>query len=282
MTSSTSNTILITGAGGGMGRNLARRLGSTANLILSDVSQGVLDTFSGNLRDEGYTVLGSVAGDLTDQAVIARLSTLAAEHGGIDSLIHTAGLSPTQASWKKILHVNTMATQLLLDAALPFMKSDGTAVIIASMAGYLDPALPEADDLLDQPLTTESIEKLKPFLFPQGDEGETNQKIASQLAYVLSKRAVIRLVEKSALKWGINRARIVSISPGLIHTPMGIKEAENDTRTLSTINSQPVSRWGTASDITSATAYLISPSASFITGCDLKVDGGASLLSKWA
>lgn len=282
MTSSTRNTILITGASGGMGRNLARHLGSTSNLILNDVSQEVLDTFSGNLTDEGYTVLGSVAGDLTDLAVIARLSALAAEHGGIDSLIHTAGLSPTQASWKKILYVNIMATQLLLDATLPLMKSGGTAVMIASMAGYVDPALPEADDLLDQPLTNESLDELKPFLFPQGEVGETNQKIASQLAYVLSKRAVIRLVEKSALKWGTKQARIVSISPGLMYTPMGIKEAENDTRTLSTINSQPVSRWGTASDITSATAYLISPAASFITGCDLRVDGGASLLSKWA
>lgn len=280
MSIQTRRTILITGANGGMGKNIARRLGSTANLILTDIAAGPLDAFAGTLTDEGYTVLGTAAGDLADAHVLSTLAALTQQHGGLDALVHTAGLSPTQAGWQKILHVNIVATQRLLAAMAPCMQAGGAAVLIASMAGYVDPHMPAADTLLDGALTDATLDQVKPFLYPSGTDSAQAEAIASQLAYVLSKRAVIRLVERSAQEWGARQTRIVSISPGLIYTPMGIKEAEGDERTKATISAQPINRWGTASDIAGAVAFLLSDDASFITGCDLRVDGGASLLTK--
>lgn len=272
-------TILITGASGGMGRNIARRLGGTANLILTDIAADPLQAFAASLTQEGYTVLGTEAGDLADQAVLSKLAVLV-NSSGLDALVHTAGLSPAQADWRKILHVNILATQTLLNATLPLMNPGAAAVLVASMAGYVNPGMPAADHMLDQTLDSASLDALRPFVFPQGEAAEHAQQIASQLAYVLSKRAVIRLVERSAFQWGKQQARIISVSPGLIYTPMGIKEAESDVRTRESITAQPIGRWGTASDIATAAEFLISPGASFITGCDLRVDGGASLLSK--
>lgn len=282
MATQTRRTTLITGANGGMGKNIARRLGSLDNLILTDIAAKPLDGFAGTLMDEGYTVLGTVAGDLADEQVLSKLIDITQKNEGLDALVHTAGLSPTQADWQKILHVNIIATQHLLAAMDSCMNPGSAAVLIASMAGYIDPRMPEADQLLDGTPTNATLEQIKPLLFPSGEETQQADAIASQLAYVLSKRAVIRLVERSAAQWGVRQARIVSISPGLIYTPMGIKEAEGDERTKATISAQPINRWGTASDIASAVDFLLSEGASFITGCDLRVDGGASLLSKAA
>lgn len=282
MTTQTRRTILITGANGGMGKNIARKLGSLANLILTDIAAESLDGFAGTLNDEGYTVLGTLAGDLADEQVLSKLIDITKKNEGLDALVHTAGLSPSQADWQKILHVNIIATQRLLAAMTSCMNPGSAAVLIASMAGYIDPRMPEADQLLDGTSTTATLEQIKPLLFPSGEKTQQAEAIASQLAYVLSKRAVLRLVERSAAQWGARQARIVSISPGLIYTPMGIKEAEGDERTKATISAQPINRWGTASDIASAVDFLLSEGASFITGCDLRVDGGASLLSKAA
>lgn len=282
MTTQTRRTMLITGANGGMGKNIARRLGSTANLILTDIALGPLDAFAATLTDEGYTVLETTAGDLADDQVLSKLVDASKQHGGLDAVVHTAGLSPTQADWQKILHVNIVATQRLLAAIAPCVNAGGAAVLIASMAGYVDPSMPDADNILDGTLVDTTLDQVKPFLYPSGTDNAQAEAIASQLAYVLSKRGVIRLVERSAAEWGARQTRIVSISPGLIYTPMGIKESESDERTKSTIAAQPINRWGTASDIAGAVEFLLSDGASFITGCDLRVDGGASLLSKTA
>jgi len=271
---------LVTGASGGMGRAVARRLGGTMDLILTDIASGPLEELSTGLASDGYTVTATAAGDLADDAVLSKLTDAVRARDGIDALVHTAGLSPVQADWRKILGVNVLATQRLLDAVESVLRPGATGILIASMAGHVDPGLGEADTLLDRPLDDAVIDALEPFLFGAGKGGGDAEAMASQLAYVLSKRAVIRLAEQRAGAWGKSGARIVSVSPGLIHTPMGVKEAEASPHTKATIEAQPVSRWGTAMDIASAVEFLVGAEAGFITGCDLRVDGGASLLAK--
>lgn len=147
------------------------------------------------------------------------------------------------------------------------------------MAGHIDPAMDDVDDLLDGELTGKILEDIESHL-SGGLSGEEALRISAQTAYVFSKRAVIRLCERRALAWGREDARIVSISPGLIHTPMGIKEAEANPQLSASLGAQPVPRWGTAMDVASSVEFLVGPMAGFITGCDLRVDGGATTLSR--
>lgn len=146
------------------------------------------------------------------------------------------------------------------------------------MAGHINPGMPDAERLLDHPIDAVALDQLEPFLLSPGASADA-EAMASQLAYVLSKRAVIRMVEQLAPVWGRRDARIVSVSPGLIYTPMGVREADASPDTKATLSAQPISRWGTAMDIADAVDFLTGPNASFITGCDLRVDGGASLLT---
>jgi NAD(P)-dependent dehydrogenase (short-subunit alcohol dehydrogenase family) len=280
MTQTKRPIALITGASGGMGRGIARRIGATMDLFLTDVAVDPLTAMAKALGDEGYEVTGCEAGDLADPALLSRIVEAVAGAGGVGVLVHTAGLSPAQADWRKILHVNVAATQVLLDAVEPVLAAGAVGVLIASMGGYRDPGLAEADRLLDETVDEAALDQIKPYLFRAGKTGAEAEQIASQLAYVLSKRAVIRLAERRAARWGERSGRIVSISPGVIYTPMGVREAESNPQTKAGIQTQPVSRWGTAMDIAAAVEFLISPGASFITGCDLRVDGGSTALTK--
>jgi NAD(P)-dependent dehydrogenase (short-subunit alcohol dehydrogenase family) len=273
-------TAIVTGAGGGMGRTCARTLGATMDLVLTDITTEPLIRLADTLRDEGYTILAAEAGDLGDASVLARLTEATLEGNGLGALVHTAGLSPAQADWKTILRVNSLITNKLVDAMEPLLIPGTVGILIASMAGYVNLPMPDADRLLDEVNDEKQLEQIKPFLFGFGLDGIEAECTAAGLAYVLSKRAVIRLCERKAGVWGAHGARMVSISPGLILTPMGRKEAQSDPRTAAILDTQPVNRWGTTMDIAAAVQFLASPGASFITGCDLRVDGGATALTR--
>lgn len=269
--------MLVTGACGGMGRNAIRRTGASSNLLLTDVAEDPLNAFAQTLRDEGFSVVETVAGDLADEAVLSRLSTSIVDYGGLDRLIHTAGLSPAQAGWDPILRVNILATQRLLDRVEPVLNPGAAGVMVASMAGHVAPEIPVVQSILEGALDDQKLEDAGRMLM---SIGEGKAEIAAQLAYLLSKKAVIRLAEQRGSAWGIRGARIVTISPGLINTPMGLKEANSDPRIMAMIEAQPICRWGTTSDIADAIEFLMGPSASFVTGCDLRIDGGATALNR--
>jgi NAD(P)-dependent dehydrogenase (short-subunit alcohol dehydrogenase family) len=150
---------------------------------------------------------------------------------------------------------------------------DGTAcVMIASVAGHLGPANKAAISLLDDPLQSDLLDRLAPRLKALvASEGGTMEG----QAYSLSKRAIIRMCERRAVEWGKQGARIVSLSPGLVWTPMGQREAESGSRAQAMIDATPAGRWGTVEDIAATVAFLTSDAASYITGCDIRVDGGA-------
>lgn len=277
MTKLRRNTMLVTGACGGIGRCAIRRAGASSNLLLTDVAEGALDAFAQTLRDEGFSVVRTVAGDLADSAVLSRLSESIADNDGLDRLIHTAGLSPAQAGWNAILGVNILATQRLVAMVEPVLNPGAAAVMVASMAGHVGPDTPEVQNVLDGSLDDQKLEDVGRLLVSMS-QGKV--EIAAQLAYMFSKRAVIQLAEQRAPAWGARGARIMTISPGLIYTPMGLKEADCDPRIKAMIEAQPIGRWGTANDIADAIAFLLGPSASFITGCDLRIDGGATALNR--
>ena len=259
--------VLITGAAGGMGRACARLFGATQELVLTDIAAPSLDRFAEELRGEGFTINGAHAGDLADPALLASLTQDIAG-GAPFTLIHTAGLSPALADWKAIMNVNLIGTLKLLNAIEPLLKPGSVAIVIASTAGHMPIQIPEADTLLAAPLEAEFLSQIGAILEPMG-EG------AAGISYVLSKRGVINVCERKAVEWGKFGARIVTISPGLILTPMGRKELAETPGAAALNDAAPAGRSGTAMDIALAARFLASDEASYITGVDLKVDGGS-------
>lgn len=265
---------IITGAAGGMGRACARLLGATMDLVLADAAPA-LEAFGAELRSDGYTVAAAIVGDLGHPQVLHALAEEA--RPGFACLIHTAGLPPS-APWRRVMEVNYVASVKLLDALEPFLTPGAVAVLIASVAGHIAPRAPEVDAVLGEPLDPALIPRLEAAIrrgLPASDEAEMGA-----LSYFLSKRKVIELCEDRAVAWGARGARIVSISPGMTFTPMGRHEAEVDKACAALVTGTPLGRWGTPMEIASAAAFLISPAAAFITGSDLKVDGGSVAMAR--
>jgi NAD(P)-dependent dehydrogenase (short-subunit alcohol dehydrogenase family) len=268
--------LLITGAAGGMGRACARLLGATHDLILTDVTAPALDGFAAELAVEGYAIAGCQAGDVGDDALLEALVGHLAD-GEPFGLVHTAGLSPSMADWRRVMDVNLVATEKLLRAIEPRLVPGSVAVLIASAAGYVPSGVPDASAILADPLAPDFIARI-------GGEIERlangNAVAASGLSYLLSKLGVLEMVERRGHRWGAKGARIASISPGLILTPMGRRELDFLPAAGDMDQAVSVGRSGRAMDIALAARFLLSDEASFITGSDLKVDGGSIAVTK--
>lgn len=272
MTAVVRRKVLITGAAGGMGRACARLFGGTDDLVLTDVSAASLDVFAEDLRRDGYTV-SAHAGDMLDGDL---LNTLAGDLAGGQpfAVVHTAGLSPSLADWQSIMKVNLVGSEMLTSTLEPILVPGSVVILIASLAGHLMPAIPEVDALMTNPLGDgfmagigATIEAMSGANSPGGMGGTS---------YSLSKRGVLLLTVRKAMEWGPRGARVVSISPGVIHTPMGLLENENTPGALESMQAAPLGRIGTSMDIAMTARFLCSKEASYITGSDVRVDGGAT------
>lgn len=264
--------VLITGAAGGMGRAVARLMGACDDLVLTDVVAPRLEAFAEELRADAYNVVAH-GGDMNDAALIDRLVDELRGNAPF-AVIHTAGLSPSLAGWEAILEVNLISTVRLLDALEPALVPGSVAVLIASSAGHMMPAAPQVDAVLAQPLAPGFIETMRGVI--EGMGGATSPGGMGGIAYTLSKRAVHTLCQSRALTWGPLGARIASISPGMILTPMGRSEMEHTQGARQLLDATPVGRPGMPMDIALAAQFLASDAASFISGTDLLVDGGGT------
>jgi NAD(P)-dependent dehydrogenase (short-subunit alcohol dehydrogenase family) len=264
--------VVVTGVGG-MGAAIARRLGSGSTLVLADVDPQALSVTADRLRAEGYEVVEQLT-DISDAGSVTALARAACGLGPVEVVVHTAGLSPVQAPTTAILRVDLLGTALVLDAFASAIAPNGAGVFVASMAGTmssLDPgferrlATTPTDDLLDLPELSESA-------IP--DPGT---------AYGIAKRANHVRVRAASLVWGRRRARVNTISPGIISTPMGTAELSGPSGDVmrGMVAASATGRLGTPHDIAAAAAFLTGPDSTFITGTDLLVDGGvvAALLS---
>jgi NAD(P)-dependent dehydrogenase (short-subunit alcohol dehydrogenase family) len=261
------NVIVITGIGG-MGQACARRIGSGSRLVLADIDAGLLETAAAALADDGYDVLPQVM-DVADAAAVDALASTAQSAGRLHAVVHTAGLSPAMASTERIYAVDLLGTAYVLDAFLPLAVENTVAVIIASMAGHLFPQPPE----LERRLATTPTDQLPDFIREHRADDPAQ-------AYGIAKRGNHVRVEAVAPEWAARGARVISISPGLIATPMGRLEM-HDPRTAQLRAVSGVRRLGTPDDIAAAVEWLISPCASYITGTDVRVDGGVTAKMRW-
>lgn len=256
-----NSVVVITGASGGMGQACARRLGKNHALLLVDINAAAVESTATALKSEGYRVT-SFCADLTNPDAIEQLIAMAQSLGPLRALVHTAGLSPTMADGKRIMDVNWVATYRLAEAFLPIMQTGSCAVLIASTSAYMIPIKPEIDALFDNPLAADFWSKVESFAG------------TPEASYAFSKRAVLHYCERAVTQWGKRGARIVSISPGVIATPMGKQEMESKPIMTQMVAMTPLQREGVADDIAGGVEFLCSDAASFISGIDLRIDGG--------
>ncbi|MGE7090552.1 SDR family oxidoreductase [Lysinibacillus sp. NPDC048646] len=259
----TKNVYVITGGSGGMGKATAELVGKKGTVLLADVSEERLLQTKEELAAKGITDVYYQTVDITSKENVAALAKKASELGTLKGLVHTAGLSPTMADSKRITEVNLVGTGIVLDAFLA-IATQGTAVVcISSMSGHMAPRVGPYSEVLKQPLAENVSELMEQFT--QGNSGA---------AYSLSKLGVLLIVEDQAWTWGEKGARITSISPGTINTPMGRQEASQQKEMKTMLDNTPLHREGEASEIATAIEFLLSDAASYITGIDLRVDGG--------
>jgi meso-butanediol dehydrogenase/(S,S)-butanediol dehydrogenase/diacetyl reductase len=254
---------------GGIGQAIARRQSAGRTVLLADLNEGTLESVATSLRGDGHDVSAQRA-DVSSRESVRSLAETARSAGQVVQVIHTAGLSPLQARVEAILRVNLLGAALVLEEFGRVVADGGAGVVIASMSGHLAaPLTPEQEAALRMTPSGGLLEL--PFVRP---EAVTNPNAA----YGLSKRANQLRVQSASTAWGERGARINSISPGVIATAMGQQAlaGEHSGMVRAMVAASGTGRIGTPADIANATAFLLGPDASFITGTDLLVDGGVT------
>lgn len=263
------DVLVITGGAGGMGLACAKVLASRGKLLLLDVENEQLGRASATLAAEGIKV-HTLRCDVTSPEDVAEVAGRVRALGRFRSLVHTAGVSPEMCDGRTVLKVDLLGSVRITDAVLPLVEPGSSAILFGSIAGYAEVA-PDVEALLDDPLAPGFLDAI--------EQASGKAPIDSTIAYVFAKRGVIRLAERLAARWGAKGGRTVAISPGLIDTPMGRMELERQPIMPMMIEMTPVKRPdqplpGRAEDIAATVAFLESDDAAFITGCDIRVDGG--------
>jgi NAD(P)-dependent dehydrogenase (short-subunit alcohol dehydrogenase family) len=264
MSEGRGTVVVVTGVGG-MGEAVARRLAPGRCVVLADVDAGALGDVAERLSACGHDVR-SVRVDVSSHDDVTALAETASALGTIRAVVHTAGVSPVQATPQQIVDVDVIGTARVLDAFEPHVEPGTVAVCIASMAGTMTAMEPgDLEKLATTP--TEQLSALT-ILDPA--------TLDSASAYGVAKRANQARVEAASVTWGRRGGRVVSLSPGIIATPMGRAELDGPFGDImrGMIEQSGTKRLGTADDIAAIVEFVVSPGASFITGTDLLADGG--------
>lgn len=260
--------MILTGAGQ-IGMAIARRMGYGMKIIVGDKSMSNAEEICDTMNKAGFDTLPFEMNLASRESILALIDE-ARKHGEISMLVNAAGVSPSQASIETILKVDLYGTTVLLEEVGKVIQAGGTGVTISSQSGHRMPALtPEEDRLLATTPTEEllSLDLLQP------------QNIRDTLhAYQMAKRCNVKRVMAEAVRWGERGARINSISPGIIVTPLALDEFNGPRGDFykNMFAKCPAGRPGTADEVANVAELLMSRQRAFITGSDFLTDGGAT------
>ncbi|WP_266182175.1 SDR family oxidoreductase [Dyella humicola] len=263
-----SDVIVVIGTGS-IGQAIARRVSVGKHVLLADLRQENADAAAQVLFDAGFTVSTTTV-DVSSRASVHALVEKATALGDVTGVIHAAGVSPSQASPATILAVDLYGTALILEVFGDVIARGGSCVVIASQSGHRLGAL-SADQ--NEALAKTPAEELLSLPFLQPDQVKD-----SLHAYQLSKRGNSLRVMAEAVRWGKRGARVNTISPGIIFTPLARDElsgprGEGYRRMIELC---PVGRGGTPDEVGTVGALLMGPEGTFITGSDFLMDGGVT------
>lgn len=257
--------IALLGAGC-MGTAIVRRIAAGKIILLGDISERNLEKVATELRYGGYDVHTQVV-DALDKSSVHAFVAKAASLGPVKYFIDTAGASPNQATPEHIVALDLVATAVAIDEFGKVIAEGGAGLIVSSQTGYMMNFTQE----LEHQLAMTPTEELADLPFVKKDA------VANPgIAYIAAKRCNhLRVRTAAATTWGERHARINTISPGIIVTPLAydeFKAAGEGYQKM--IEASPARRVGTADEVAAAGAFLLSEEAGFITGTDLLIDGG--------
>jgi NAD(P)-dependent dehydrogenase (short-subunit alcohol dehydrogenase family) len=263
-----SKVIVVIGPGL-IGQAIARRVGVGKQVVLADVRPENADLAAETLSNAGYEVSVATV-DTSSRKAVQALVEHATNLGDITGLIHAAGVSPSQASPETILRVDLYGTALLLEQFGDVIAPGGAGVVIASQSGHRLPPLTAEQN---KALAMTPADELLALPFLQAD-----QVPDSLHAYQIAKRGNSLRVMAEAVRWGKRDARINTISPGIVITPLARDELTGPRgegyRRM--IESSPMGRAGTPDEVGNVGALLMGPDGGFITGSDILMDGGVT------
>lgn len=268
------NVMILTGAGQ-IGMAIARRMGYGMKIIIGDKKPENAQTIAKTMNDAGFDVV-PMEMDLSSRASIQNIIAEAQKYGDITMLVNAAGVSPSQAPVEAILKVDLYGTAVLLEEVGKVIAPGGVGVTISSQSGHrMKQLTPEEDEQLAC-TPTEELLKL-PLLQPENIRDALH-------AYQLAKRCNEKRVMAESVKWGAKGARINSISPGIIVTPLAIDEFNGPRGDFykNMFAKCPAGRPGTADEVANVAELLMSGKGAFITGADFLIDGGATASYLWA
>jgi NAD(P)-dependent dehydrogenase (short-subunit alcohol dehydrogenase family) len=257
-----NKVIVITGGAGGIGMACAKAL-KPYKLVITDYSQEAVDEAVRELKKVKINAIG-FACDITDKAAVNRLKVFTAGQGHFSGVVHAAGVSGTVGDPEMVFNINLIGTDIIVNTFYDLAQDRSAVVLFSSMAGHTVPPNPEYDEALQNPQSANAFKKIEPFI---GGSADT--------MYNFSKRGVKLIGKNNALRFGQKGARIVSVSPGIIMTPMAQKAAEEHPERMELMKKMtPMGRNGQAEDIADVVKFLVSDDARFITGSDILIDGG--------
>lgn len=264
----TKDVMILVGAGQ-IGMAIARRMGYGMKIVIGDKNKTNAEAIAKTMNEAGFDAV-PVEMDLSSRSSILALIAEAQKYGKISMLVNAAGVSPSQASIETILKVDLYGTAVLLEEVGKVIKPGGVGVTISSQSGHRMPALtPEEDEQLATTPTEQllSLDILQP------------QNIRDTLhAYQMAKRCNVKRVMAEAVKWGERGAKVNSISPGIIVTPLALDEFNGPRGDFykNMFAKCPAGRPGTADEVANVAELMMSSKGAFITGSDFLIDGGAT------
>lgn len=264
----TKDVMILTGAGQ-IGMAIARRMGMDKKIVIGDKNLQNAESITKIMTDAGFDA-EAVKMDLSSRESVKNMIAEAQKYGEIAMLVNAAGVSPSQAPIEVILKVDLYGTAVLLEEVGKVIKKGGVGVTVSSQSGHRMPALTAQEDELLATTATEELLKLD-MLRPENIRDTLH-------AYQMAKRCNVKRVMSEAVKWGEKGARINSISPGIIVTPLAIDEFNGPRGDFykNMFAKCPAGRPGTADEVANVAELLMSPNGAFITGADFLIDGGAT------
>jgi NAD(P)-dependent dehydrogenase (short-subunit alcohol dehydrogenase family) len=263
-----TNVIVVIGAGS-IGQAIVRRVSAGKRVVLADIKLENADAAAKTLSDAGFNVTTTTV-DVSSRASVHALVVLATKLGDVSGVIHAAGVSPSQASPETILKVDLYGTALVLEEFGSVIARGGAGIVIASQSGH---RLPPLSTEQNSALATTPVEELLGLPMLQLDQIKD-----SLHAYQISKRGNSLRVMAEAVRWGKRGARVNTISPGIIITPLANDELKGPRgpgyRRMLEVSA--AGRAGTPDEVGTVGALLMGSDGAFITGSDFLMDGGVT------
>lgn len=259
-----TEVVVVVGAGS-IGQAIAQRQGSGRTILLASRNPDTLAESARTVEACGHVVETHPV-DVAELASVEGLVEKAASMGDVVNVIHTAGLSPVQASAEAVLKVDLYGAAVVLEEFAKVIAPGGAGLVVSSQAGHMFPPLPPEQE---RALAMTPAKELLDLPFLSADAVPN-----SAVAYGIAKRANTLRVRAAATTWGDRGARVNSISPGIILTPLAKDEMSGPGSEgyRQMLTESPAGRWGTTDEIAEAAALLLDNG--FITGADLLIDGG--------